>query len=497
MSDVPTSPSGRSATRDRREVAVETSSQALGRYTLHGALARGGMATVHFGRLVGAADFARIVAVKRLHPQFAGEPDFVAMFLDEARLAARIQHPNVVAPLDVAEASGEILVVFDYIHGESLSKLLALARRRAPPSLQVVSGIVAGLLHGLHAAHEATGPAGEPLGIVHRDVSPQNVLVGADGVARLIDFGVAKARARLQTTREGEIKGKLAYMAPEQLRGRTATPQSDIYAAGVVLWEALTGCRLFAADNEGAVIERVLIGLVEAPSTLVPAIPEALDAVALRAIDRDPAERFADARAMAEALEAAMPPASSAEVAAWVNDTASEALAARAEQIARIEREEGLSSERRGRAFLAGLATSSDEAPAPPPRLGARALALAFALGAVGLGALAAVALASAMRSGTVPVTVEANARGREPSPATAEASPPTTTPALIEAPPPATSVIAAPTATMVSVVAAPSARATASAARPRSRPTVARPDCKVAYTLDAAGRKNYKRECL
>ncbi len=520
--NVPTSPAGPSATRDQRDDRGETS-LAVGRYTLHGVLAQGGMATVHFGRLIGAADFTRIVAVKRLHPQFAGEPDFVAMFLDEARLAARIQHPNVVAPLDVTEASGELLVVFEYVHGESLSKLLALSRKGTPPPIAVVSAIVAELLHGLHAAHEATGPEGEPLGIVHRDVSPQNVLVGADGVTRLIDFGVAKARARLQTTREGEIKGKLAYMAPEQLRGHSATPQSDVYAAGVVLWEALTGRRLFAADNEGAVVERVLIGLVDAPSNFLPEISEALDAVALRAVDRDPAERFSTARAMAEALESALPPASSAEVAAWVNATALEMLTRRADQVACIERNEAPSSDALGRAFLARLTTSNAAEPllieaAPAriesepalvelePAIGAtaaqqvapasprrhRARAGALALGALACGALALGVLVLARSPGTA--AAEASALTREPSPSATGAQPTATLLPSIEAPPPAASAVAVPS---TAVVTGSSATRHALSTRPPARPPVARPDCKIPYTLDSTGRKNYKRECL
>src|SRR5579863_8618035 len=198
------------------------------------------MATVHIGRLIGPVGFSRTVAIKRLHPQHAKEPDFVSMFLDEARLAARIRHPNVVPTLDVVATEGELFVVMDYVPGESLSRLAAAtfaAGARFP--LRAVVSIMAGSLHGLHAAHEAKSERGEPLGIVHRDVSPQNILVGIDGVARVLDFGVAKAAGRLHTTREGELKGKLAYMAPEQLETGTLTRQSDVYAAAVVLWETL------------------------------------------------------------------------------------------------------------------------------------------------------------------------------------------------------------------------------------------------------------------
>jgi serine/threonine protein kinase len=215
----------------------------IGRYALSEEIAHGGMATVHIGRLRGSAGFARTVAIKRPHPQYARDPEFVAMFVDEARLAARIHHPNVVSTLDVVAREGELFLVMEYVQGESLSRLVHLARqRRERVPEPMVASIVAGVLHGLHAAHEARGEGGELLGLVHRDVSPQNVLVGTDGVARVLDFGVAKAAGRIHTTRNGELKGKLAYMSPEQLCGEV-TRMTDVYAAGVVLWEALAGAR--------------------------------------------------------------------------------------------------------------------------------------------------------------------------------------------------------------------------------------------------------------
>ena len=215
----------------------------VGRYAVFDRIASGGMATVHFGRLLGPVGFSRTVAIKRLHPQFAKDPEFVAMFLDEARLAARIRHPNVVPTLDVVAHARRALPRHGVRAGRvARASAPCVARNAAsacPPRASRRRSCC-GALHGLHAAHEAKNERGEPLGIVHRDVSPQNVLVGVDGVARVLDFGVAKARGRMQTTREGQLKGKLAYMAPEQLRGQPATQQSDVYAAAVVLWEALT-----------------------------------------------------------------------------------------------------------------------------------------------------------------------------------------------------------------------------------------------------------------
>jgi serine/threonine-protein kinase len=321
----------------------------VGRYALYGTIAAGGMATVHFGRLLGPVGFSRTVAIKRLHPQFASDPEFVSMFLDEARLAARIRHPHVVPTLDVVAANGELFLVMDYVPGESLSRLIRASRERGERiPVQITIAVMSGVLQGLHAAHEARNERGEPLGIVHRDVSPQNVLVGSDGQARVLDFGVAKAAGRIQTTREGQLKGKLAYMAPEQLRSEPLTRKTDIYAASVVLWEALTCERLFGGDNEGAVVTKVLQGEIPAPSTRLIDLTktldssvmrgfERLDAVVMRGLDRDASKRCDSAREMALALEKCFTPATAAEVSDWVERIASPILMARAGQIAEIE----------------------------------------------------------------------------------------------------------------------------------------------------------------
>ena len=179
------------------------------------------MATVHLGRLLGTAGFSRTVAIKRLHLQYSKDPDFVSLFLDEARLAARIRHPNVASVLDVVALEGELFLVMEYIQGESLSRLLrVVVEEKTPIPIPIATGVVAGTLSGLHAAHEATSESGDPLNLVHRDVSPQNILVGVDGVPSVVDFGVAKAATRAQVTQEGELKGKLSYMSPEQVSHR-------------------------------------------------------------------------------------------------------------------------------------------------------------------------------------------------------------------------------------------------------------------------------------
>ncbi|MBX3200156.1 MAG: protein kinase [Labilithrix sp.] len=310
----------------------------LGRYELHGAIARGGMATVYVARMSGAAGFTRTVAVKRLHPHLAADPAFAGMFIDEARLAARIRHPNVVDTLDVVFENDELFLVMAFVLGETLSKMVRAATAqslRLPAN--VVSSIVIGALEGLHAAHEATDEQGQPLGIVHRDVSPQNILVARDGVTRVIDFGVAKAAGRIQETEGGELKGKLAYMAPEQLTRRTVDRRCDVFAMGVVLWEALTGRRLFAGDDAASTLYAVLNEPIALPSSVCPDLPLSLDGVVLRALQRDPAMRFATARDMALAVEEACRPASARQVGEWVEALAADALRIRADIVRAVE----------------------------------------------------------------------------------------------------------------------------------------------------------------
>ncbi|WP_437665555.1 protein kinase domain-containing protein [Sorangium sp. So ce1182] len=310
--------------------------QVIGRYALFDELARGGMASVHLGRLLGAGGFTRTVAIKRLHPHLARDPEFVAMLLDEARLAGRIRHPNVVAMLDVVATERELFLVMEYVHGETLVRLqkVSAAGRLAPP---LCAAIFVNALAGLHAAHEVRGDRGEPLGLVHRDVTPHNLMVRSDGTALVVDFGVAKAAGRFHTTEEGKIKGKLPYMAPEQLRGGDVSRRTDIYAAGAVLWEALVGRRLFDGTSEAEVLEQLLFTTVEPPGRYVAGVPAALDDVVMRALERDPRRRFATAAEMARAIEAAVTPALTSQVAAWLNGLVGEALARQEEQLAQLE----------------------------------------------------------------------------------------------------------------------------------------------------------------
>lgn len=343
----------------------------LGRYELHGEIAAGGMATVHLGRVRGEVGFSRTVAIKRLHPQYACDPEFMSMFLDEARLAARVRHPNVVPILDVVATEGELFLVMEYVQGETLSRLIRAAKLRGQRiPIGVSAAAVVGMLEGLHSAHEAVDERGEPLGIVHRDVSPQNLMVGLDGVARVLDFGVAKAAVRMQSTRDGQLKGKIAYMAPEQVRGLAIDRRTDVYSAAVVLWEALIGRRLFDADNEAALLTRVLDGNIEPPSRLDPTVPAALDAIVLKGAHRDPAQRFQTAQDMAIALERAVGISSAREVGRWVEALVCDSIKAMAARVAEIESVSSMLSvnTQQTKERLAELSSSKQhELPAPRP----------------------------------------------------------------------------------------------------------------------------------
>lgn len=299
----------------------------LGRYLLLEEIAAGGMGSVHLAQLAGPAGFARLVALKTLHPQFASDPEFVAMLFDEARLAGTIRHPNVVPILDVLTDTQPIALVMEYVHGITLGRLQRRARERsAPIPLPMVTSLARDLLEGLHAAHEARGQEGEPLGIVHRDVSPQNVIVDAEGVARILDFGIAKAEGRSAATSNGQVKGKAGYMAPEQVRGKPLDRRADVYAAGIVLWELLTGTRFAEGENPLASMLKILEGTPSAPSSVRADVPPELDAIVARALSRDRDARYATAREMALAVEACLAPAPRRDVAAWVVELAGDEL---------------------------------------------------------------------------------------------------------------------------------------------------------------------------
>lgn len=312
----------------------------IGRYELYHEIASGGMAAVHLGRIAGPAGFSRPVAIKRLHPHLARDPEFVAMFLDEARLAARIQHPNVVATLDVVASKGEVFLVMEYVQGETLRwlwKRSSDAGIRIDPA--IVGAVMSNALHGLHAAHEATNERNQSLRIVHRDVSPQNIIVSTDGTARVLDFGVAKAIGRLQTTREGVVKGKFAYMAPEQFAGDAQLDRRvDVFAAGVVCWELLAGKRLFDGDRDAVVLARVMTETAPPLHDLAPDLPPSASDAVQKALAREPDDRFESARAFAVALEQSLGVAPPSVVGDWVKTWAATSIEKRAEELRQIEK---------------------------------------------------------------------------------------------------------------------------------------------------------------
>jgi serine/threonine-protein kinase len=488
------------------------------RYAIYDAIASGGMATVHLGRLIGTAGFLRTVAIKRLHSQFAHDADFTAMFLDEARLASRIQHPNVVSTLDVVMNDNELLLVMEYVRGESLSRLIRRARDRGdrlPP--RVVVAIISGALHGLHAAHEAVDEKGASLGLVHRDMSPQNVLVGTDGVARVLDFGVAKAAGRVHTTRDGDIKGKVLYMPPEQLSAAPLTRTADIYAAGVVLFEALTCLRMFAGENEGAALTKIIQNEIQLPSTTDPALAP-FDRIVRRATAADASARYPTAIAMAAELEAYCgPAASSAEVSSCVQGLVGELLDERARIVAEIERSSTRSKPplpmpNSGPLKLQQVpaaavdpssansgVTSAVTAAEPPKR---RSMAVAgFAMLLTLLAVLLGVIAVLLGRPPQTTANANANASASAPAPstttvasATSAAAPATGTPAEESS---ATAlVIRRPAST------APSATATSAptgaAGGQRTAPVVrGRVNCDPPYIVDKNGHQHFIPECL
>ena len=483
----------------------------LGRYLIYDPIGGGGMATVHLGRALGAAGFSRVVAIKRVHPANVDDANYATMLLDEARLVARIRHPNVVPTLDVVSLDGELILVMDYVHGPSLAWLRRkLARRDERMPVPIAVRIVLDVLAGLQAAHEAKSERGRPLEMVHRDVSPHNVLVSDDGAARLADFGIAKADGKMSLTEHGQVKGKLSYMAPEQIRSEQVDRRADLFATGILLWELLTGRDLFPVPPEGfiaGVVQKILAAKVEAPSA-VGGSPPALDAVVLQALRANRDERFATAAEMATALEAASIAASPKEVAAWIAVVAGELLEKRARLVAQVEQTSAVhdaaalvpaqvavqpqtrapGSDHPTEAALEAPKPAPEPTPKPKPkRKGLVVLLLAVLLGSFG----GAVVLAGAMRRGAGPTTASsadasttaANAAGAITGSTTTPTSPPTTPSASVTPP------------TLLATSASTAARPPG--ARRTPTPKTPPPDCDPPYSIDPQGVRIPRRECL
>ncbi len=276
----------------------------LGRYRVVDEIGVGGMASVHLARMDGPGGFQKWVAIKRIHPHLVEDDQFVDMFLDEARIAAGINHANVAQVFDLGKDDNTYWIAMEYLHGEPLREVMRRAEeRRLRLSPELAARICSDAAEGLHAAHELRGKNGQLLGLVHRDVTPHNLFLTYDGYTKVVDFGIAKVADRLSSTRAGTLKGKLAYMSPEQVRGIEVDRTTDVFALGVVLWELTTNQRLFRMDTDLDTLEKVQACVVPPPSTIVPDYPIELESVVMKALAKHKQDRFQTAREFSRALQ--------------------------------------------------------------------------------------------------------------------------------------------------------------------------------------------------
>ena len=278
-------------------------SKRLGRYRLIAEIGHGGMAEVYLALLEGDLGFNKLLVLKKIRPELAEDPEMMAMFLDEARLSARLHHPNVVETHEVAQEDGHTFMAMEYLEGQSLHRILHRLRREGGLPTAMHLQILADVLAGLHHAHELSDWDETPLGVVHRDVTPQNVFVTYDGGVKVVDFGIAKVKGASSETRAGVVKGKVAYMAPEQARGEAVDRRTDIFAAGVMLWEAATGTRPFRGLSDVEILHRLIHGEVPSARAANPAIPEDLEEIIKKAIAPSRADRYATAAELRAAIE--------------------------------------------------------------------------------------------------------------------------------------------------------------------------------------------------
>lgn len=495
----------------------------IGRYTLGESLGAGGMGNVYAAVMNGPLGFVRAVAVKELHPHLARDADFVAMLLEEARIQGALEHPNVVSVLDAVALGGELFIVLSLVDGVALADLARRMRERdlrmpAP----VVVGVLCDVLEGLHAAHELRGPDQATAGVIHRDVSPHNVLLGADGVARLVDFGVAKAMGRSVHTRGGALKGKPMYMSPEQLDGEPLDRRTDVYSAALVGVELLTGRRACPA-GEPAEVRRWRDASFADPERWLEerAVPESLREPLARCLSRDRDERPTSAREAGVALAQAMERATAADVAAWVAEVGGDLIEARREIALRV----------RGR-VEASIVTATTQTHGVPPSDGVRpawsrtaaVAALCIAAGAFGHAVfrgqidttparLAIPAPSEVLRaSEPTPARTSASAasapsaerlatgepsselaRSRPRAAATAVPAPLPMSPAVWHPP----SVVSSSAATSARSQTAVRTASTAGHAAPGAAASFATGSCDPPYTVDGMGVRVFKPECL
>ncbi|WP_437875693.1 serine/threonine protein kinase [Sorangium sp. So ce513] len=302
----PPSPGSTNSSPDTRakEPEKQQGTYFLGRYRVVDEIGVGGMASVHLARMDGPGGFQKWVAIKRIHPHLVEDDQFVDMFLDEARIAAGINHANVAQVFDLGKDDNTYWIAMEYLHGEPLREVMRRAEeRRVRISPELAARICSDAAEGLHAAHELRGKNGQLLGLVHRDVTPHNLFLTYDGYTKVVDFGIAKVADRLSSTRAGTLKGKLAYMSPEQVRGIDVDRTTDVFALGVVLWELTTNQRLFRMDTDLDTLEKVQACVVPPPSTIVPDYPIELESVVMKALAKHRHDRFQTARELSRALQ--------------------------------------------------------------------------------------------------------------------------------------------------------------------------------------------------
>ncbi len=381
-----------------------TTSERFGPYLLLKKIGRGGMAELFLARQTGVAGFERVVAIKRILPHLTEDREFVQMFVNEAKLAAQITHPNVVQIYDFGAVLGTYYMAMEYVMGKSLAAVLAQGQALGKPipvsaAVRITAAIAAGLDH----ANRGTTVSGAPLGIIHRDISPQNILIGYTGDVKLVDFGIAKAASSSTHTQTGVLKGKLAYLSPEQAWGKAVDHRSDLFALGIVLHEMLTGQRLFKAENEFTTLERVRSAEVPAPSAVKSGVPQELDAIVLKALAKNPDDRYATGQTLEDALSGYLrhlsPPPSARDLSDYLRALFDKDIAtdtAAYQQVTMVTKTTATPTGKRPAPAAPAektrtlAAPASRQAPVPQPASGGSGRAVAIGLGAAALLALSA-----------------------------------------------------------------------------------------------------------
>jgi serine/threonine-protein kinase len=275
--------------------------QTFGKYTLIDRIAVGGMAEIFLARQAGVEGFEKTIALKKIRPHLSGDENFVRMFLNEAKLAAQLSHPNIVQIYDLGKINDSYFIAMEYISGRDMSRVIPKCKAMGIPfPLEYALKITSATLEALYYAHNKTDAAGHPLHIVHRDATPENILVAFSGSVKIADFGIAKATAQLgdgraDTTKVGEIKGKLSYMSPEQCMGKDVDHRSDVFSLAVVLYEWLTGFKLFSGDNDLAVMNNIIEGKIYPPSYFRDGIPDVVETILMKALEKDRKKRYQSA----------------------------------------------------------------------------------------------------------------------------------------------------------------------------------------------------------